>query len=206
MHSRPRPSRLVARSVFVALPVILALALGTHSPVHAAWPTDPTTNVPLCTAIREQDHPSVIADGVGGAIVTWMDRRSINGDYDIYAQRISAGGAVQWTAGGVALCTEAGEQSTPTITSDGAGGAIVVWADFRGTSINDIYAQRISANGTVKWTANGVAICTADGNQSDPKIVPDGAGGAIITWWDQRASATPGDIYAQRISAAGEIQ
>jgi hypothetical protein len=135
------------------------------------------------------------------AIVTWFDRRS--GNEDIYAQRISAGGTVQWIADGVALCTATASQQYPTILSDGASGAIVTWQDFRSGTM-DIYAQRISADGTIQWTANGVALCTATGGQYEPKIDSDGGGGAIVTWDDSRGGNY--DIYAQRISAGGTVQ
>ena len=47
--------------------------------------------------------PQITPAESGGAIVTWQDHRS--GNYDIYAQRVNASGAVQWTTDGVALCT-----------------------------------------------------------------------------------------------------
>ena len=127
-----------------------------------------------------------------------MDYRS-GTNYDIYAQRIGPGGAVQWTADGEAICTAANSQAYPTIESDGAGGAIITWQDDR-SFMYDIYAQRISANGAVQWPADGEAICTAADNQTYPTIESDGAGGAIITWMDLR-SGTNLDIYAQRISS-----
>ena len=40
-----------------------------------------------------------------------------------------------------------------------------------------------------------VALCIIGNNQYNPTIVSDGAGGAIVTWQDQR-SATTYDIYA----------
>ena len=181
---------------------LLALALLPPRPAAAAWPTDPLVNVPLCTATGDQQFPTIVSDGAGGAIVTWQDQRG--GNYDIYAQRISAAGTVQWTTDGVALCTIAGEQSSPTIVADGAGGAIVTWQDLR-SGISDIYTQRISDGGAVQWTANGVALCTASGAQQYPTIISDGTGGAIVTWQDQR-SGTSRDIYAQRISAGGTVQ
>jgi len=49
-----------------------------------------------------------------------------------------------------------------TIVSDGAGGAIVTWSDFRGGDPKaHIYAQRMNATGTPQWAADGVALCTA---------------------------------------------
>jgi hypothetical protein len=43
-----------------------------------------------------------------------------------------------------------------------------------------------------------VAVCTAAGFQIAPTLVADGAGGAIVTWYDRRNSPDA-DIYAQRI-------
>jgi hypothetical protein len=188
---------------FLVAPVLLGLALLLPRSAAAIWPTNPLVNVPLCTAPGEQQLPTIVSDGAGGAIVTWRDSRSVNAD--IYAQRISATGTVQWTTNGVALCTAYGDQAYPTIVSDGAGGAIVTWQDYRSDTNCDIYAQRISATGTVQWTANGVAICTASGDRQLPTIVSDGAGGAIVTWSDYRGGAGF-DIYAQRISATGTVQ
>src|ERR1051325_3527688 len=152
--------------------------------------------------------PAMVSDGAGGAIVTWSDGRSGNGD--IYAQRVSAAGVPQWTADGVALCTNPSTQYPPAIASDGAGGAIVAWADFRNSSSpnfqSDIYAQRITAAGVPQWTADGVALCTNPSYQYSPTIASDGAGGAIVTWYDQRRNFPGTDIYAQRVSAAGAPQ
>jgi FlgD Ig-like domain len=160
--------------------------------------------VAICTAANDQYPPKIVSDAALGAIVTWHDARG--GPYsDIYAQRIDGSGAVQWTADGVALCTAADNQVNPTIDSDGAGGAIVTWMDFRSFAANDIYAQRISASGAVQWTANGVALCTAADDQVYPTIDSDGAGGAIVTWYDSR-SGTDSDIYVQRIDGSGTVQ
>ncbi len=182
---------------------ILALALVSPRNAAADWPAEPNVNVPLCTATGNQSNPTVIPDGVGGIIATWEDSR---GGYatDIYAQRISATGALLWTADGVAVCTATNVQDSPSIVSDGAGGAIVAWRDNRGGGTYDIYAQRISATGTPLWTADGVALCTAGDYQGSPRIVSDGAHGAIVAWEDDRGGNA--DIYAQAISATGEVR
>jgi predicted lipoprotein with Yx(FWY)xxD motif len=166
-----------------------------------AWTAD---GVPLCTATGDQYYPQITSDGAGGAIVTWYDYRS-GSSYDIYAQRINASGTAEWTADGVPLCTATGNQRYPQVTSDGAGGAIVTWYDDRSGSSNDIYARRINASGTAEWTADGVPLCTATGDQEYPQVISDGAGGAIIAWMDFRSGASY-DIYARRINASGTIQ
>jgi hypothetical protein len=160
--------------------------------------------VAVCTAGEEQASPDIISDGTGGAIVTWQDYRSGSSN-DIYAQRLSAGGVAQWAADGVALCTASYGQSLPRIVSDRSGGAIIAWQDARGGSNNDIYAQRVDASGAAQWTANGVAISTEGYSQSYPQIIPNGSGGAIITWEDHRVGGS-GDIYVQRVDPSGVAQ
>jgi len=161
--------------------------------------------VAICIASGSQGAPEILGDGSGGAIITWDDRRS--GDWDIYAQRVDASGAVQWLANGVAISTASGEQGYAEIVGDGSAGAIITWDDGRDDPnggfdpIGDIYAQRVDAAGDVQWLADGVAISTASGDQSYPQIVGDGSAGAIITWDDTRSGNS--DIYAQRVNHSG---
>jgi hypothetical protein len=197
-----------ARAIFPVGAGLLTLALLLPRSAAAAWPIDPLANVPLCTATSEQDYPTSVPDGAGGVIVTWVDYR--NGDGDIYAQRISADGVPRWTADGVALCSATGAQLSPAIIADGGApgeagsGAIVTWQDHRSDTDYDIYAQRISADGVPQWTADGVALCSATGNQWNPALVSDSGSGAIIVWQDQRSDSND-DLYAQRILASGAV-
>lgn len=101
---------------------------------------------PVCSATGAQALSRPVADGAGGVVVTWTDNR--DGNLDIYAQRVGASGAVQWTSNGVALCTAQDSQSLPVIVADGFGGAIVAWSDSR-NGLADIYANRVSAGGGI---------------------------------------------------------
>jgi hypothetical protein len=159
--------------------------------------------VAICTAADTQSEPQIISDSLGGAIITWKDYRG-GSNYDIYAQRIDADGNVLWTANGVAICTAADSQSDLQIISDGLGGAIITWHDYRSGNNNDIYAQWVNSSGNVVWATNGVAICTASSNQEYPKIISSGLGGAIITWKDYR-SGFNFDIYAQQVNSLGNV-
>jgi len=157
--------------------------------------------IPVCMAIGEQSRPMIATDGASGAIITWYSHPS-SGIYSIYAQRINGNGVAQWSVNGVALCPDLTSQIDPKIISDGAGGAIVVWKDNRTNTYTDIYAQRINRSGVLKWITGGVGICVMARQQWAPSIAPDGSGGAIIAWADQR-STTSDDIYAQRIDSSG---
>jgi len=132
----------------IRLATILALLFPAI--VSAQWSTNPNVNNPISTAENNQWAPNIISDGMGGAIITWEDARS--GIFaDIYAQRINASGVVQWTTNGVPISTAPGDQWTPMITSDSAGGAIIRWLDLR-SGERDIYAQRINALGVLHIT------------------------------------------------------
>ena len=115
-----------------------------------------------------------------------------------------------WDANGVPVTEAAGNQHRPVSTSDGAGGAIIVWEDWRDENRGgDIYGQRVGAEGGVLWAQDGVSFGSAnkpDGQPAshrDPTIIADGYGGGILTWTDDRSMQ--GDVYAQRINASGDI-
>lgn len=166
---------------------------------NTRWVSD---GVEICMAAESQSNPTLTSDGSSGAIVTWGDSRRGIGESDIYAQRISHEGVVQWAADGVRLCSNNNFQTFPVIIGDGAGGAIIAWADSRAGNF-DIYAQRINAFGDLMWTEQGIPVCSASQDQDMPQIVGDGAGGAFVVWQDQRNGDM--DIFAQRLNGSGEM-
>ncbi len=165
------------------------------------WTTD---GVLICAATRNQLVPKLASDGAGGAIITWYDYRNNFSTPDVYAQRVNSTGVVEWLTDGVEIAVIQGSQIGPRIVSDGAGGAVIVWLDFRSLTHYDVYAQRVISDGTPQWGANGTAISTSSGLKFNLEMVSDGAGGAIATWQDNRGVSA--DIYAQRVSFAGVAQ
>jgi hypothetical protein len=179
---------------------------GTGTPA-TGWPAG---GLAVCDAVGTQNLPHIAADGAGGAYVLWLDRRTAP-DGDPFIQHLNSDGtpASGWPTNGIAVCNASGgEQITfDSMVGDGAGGAIVVWSDARDslTTARDVYAQRLDSDGSVHagWTANGVALCTAAGDQFDVHCVSDGNGGAIVVWDDERASTQYRDIYAIGIREDG---
>lgn len=154
------------------------------------------------TGYGNQNNPSLIDDGAGGIIITWQGY--CNGNADIFAQRISSSGTVLWGKAGAIICNASASKFAPELVSDGAGGAIITWYDYRGGAGEDIYAQRVDKDGNVLWQNNGVPVCTAPGTQWYPKIAGDGAGGAIIVWTDGRTSSSDNNIFGQRLDPNGK--
>jgi hypothetical protein len=159
------------------------------------WTAD---GVAICDIWDRQGQPAILSDGVGGAIITWVDSRAGWMEYDVYVQLVDALGIPQWTANGVVLSAAEWMAEFPAIVSDGSGGAIIAWEDRRWGQ-PDIFARRVDASGTPLWAADGVLICAAEGYQQNIAIVSDGGGGAIITWHDYGR----GNLYAQKVNASG---
>lgn len=72
------------------------------------------------------------------------------------------------------------------IISDGQGGVILWWADFRGAEYgefgpfnNAIYTQRVDKNGNVVWQNGGIQLAPVEGGIQGGYGVSDGQGGII---------------------------
>nr|MBK9653609.1 T9SS type A sorting domain-containing protein [Bacteroidota bacterium] len=160
--------------------------------------------VSLSTLASTKQNPKVLHDGNGGAIVTWQDSSVASNDFDIKAQHVDMNGVITWSTTGENICAFTNKQINPRLETDNANGAIITWQDKRFNNFYDIYVQHITAAGAVAWTANGFIICNANEGQLNPKIEPDGSGGAIIAWQDKRNNNY--DVYAQRIDNTGALQ
>ena len=195
------------------LATTLALLLWLPS-ASAYWNPDPGVHVPVSTAPGEKYDAFTVTDGVGGAIIAWEDERG--GDSDIYVQRVNARGEALWQADGVPVCTAPNDQyifhsSTGTtgftpIVPDGQGGAYIAWQDARffGARQNDIYCQRVSADGEPLFTPNGLPIATSTGMEDQPTLCADGEGGIFVIWQDKNTDPVFYDLWGQHVSAAGE--
>lgn len=161
------------------------------------------------------DRTVALPDGAGGFFFVYHDYGAdgLLSVGDVYAQRITSSGAIApgWPASGRAVCVAAGDQRAPTMVGDGAGGVIIAWTDWRG-GVEAVYGMRLHGDGTpaAGWSPNGNLLVDAPGAQYLPWLVPDGAGGVYVAFYDLRNA--PGfpedpydhvDLYATRITGAG---
>ena len=162
------------------------VALGvTESSGYAAVATDGTAS-PFFSA---------------GAIVAWETSSS-----NIRANRVDAGGVVQWGGDGLPICSASGDQTNPALATIGPRRAIIAWEDYRDPDDIGIFAQMVD-NGTVPWTSQGVPVTEAPGPQYQPQLSP-AQGGVYLAWADGRNLDEPfdHDIYAQRLDLNGANQ
>jgi hypothetical protein len=122
----------------------------------------------------------VAPDGENGAYIIWEDERT-GVDINLYAQRLDHLGAARWTNNGIGISTWTGDQSSPHIVSDGAGGFIAAWIDNRQAGNHEIYGQRMASNATPLWTPGGARIMQSTYQAMYLKQVEaDGLGGILI--------------------------
>lgn len=157
-----------------------------------------SNGIPVCAAIGNQSAIDLTNEAINGVIIAWKDQRG--GNTDIYAQKIDLAGTAQWAVNGIPIATNAAPQLNPNIVGDGTGGAIIVWQDSSAGNWN-IKSQRIDGSGNIMWTAGGVDVGIAPGNQTSPHNVSDGNGGSIYAWQDKRSGNF--DIYAHHLYANG---
>jgi hypothetical protein len=145
-------------------------------------------------------------------LVVWEDRRNWQTrGADIYAQRVSAAGAL--VGGNTRL---SGPEATdyemdPAVAwNPAAGQYLVVWEDQRSKATRgiDIYAQRVTAAGALLGGPLRVGGSAANISEFDPVVVAnDVAGEYLVVWEDHRNEETRNaDIYARRVSANGVPQ
>ncbi len=163
----------------------------------------------VCDKRFPQAYNKVYPDNNGGVFIAWCDQRdSISND--VYVQRVRSNGTFSMPDTGLAITHDNFAQYRPEVTTDGKGGIIIGWFDYRNGPeypFNiDIYGQRIDSAGHIKWDANGKNICDAPYSQINTALVSDGNYGAVYAWDDRRAGISTYDIYAQRVDSLGVPQ
>jgi hypothetical protein len=134
----------------------------------------------------------LLPDGGGGAFVLFT--ATAGRLMGLFLQHVDSGGVPSW--GGAGLLLAQVVVSRPRMMADGEGGVVCSWTD----SLERIRVQRLSTAGA-RWPANGVIPDLHPGTHLPGCLTTDGAGGAIVTWRDDRHPAIP--LMAQHLDAAG---
>jgi hypothetical protein len=149
----------------------------------------------ICAAPDFQDDPA-IAPSQSNYLVVWEDDNS--GAGEIYGSRVAPDGTVLDTPG--FLISSAWACRYASVCSDGVD-FLVVWQDRRILSDMNIFAARVTSAGAVLDTA-GIPVCTAAGDQGNPRIAFDGSN-FVVVWGDGRGASS--DIRAARVTREGVV-
>jgi hypothetical protein len=162
-----------------------------------------SAGVAVCTDSSDQSMLRIVGDDHGGSFLIWTDSRGwLDADHLRMKcmQHFDESGRPLLARDGVGV----GDIRGGIMASDGEGGVLIASYDGRNGPGDDSYVQRVDASGTRLWGVGGVPLSTAIYDQRVWTLVPDGAGGAVVAWHDLR-NGHDWDIYAQRITALGEV-
>lgn len=146
----------------------------------------------------DNGRPAAVGDGSGGVYVTWIDYRSEGTSSAVYLQRFNADGTAPWGSPRDAALA-VGKKEWVQIVSDGSGGTVVGWLDYRDIPGPGMYVKRMTANGVASpgWDPGGYFLDIAPYPNGPSAMVPDGAAGAIV--------AVAGGNYIRASRVAGNL-
>jgi len=156
--------------------------------------------IALCDTVEDQSVPLLLWDGSDGAVAVWHDKRHARIG-NLYSQKMSASGIPQWRSNGVAVTLLlSGNRASHQICRADSGGIYVAWRDDR-TDNSNIFIQKLSGDGTARWTQRGKAVAFSDNPQISPSLASSGTD-AVVFWQEKRWQDT--DIFAQKMDPRGD--
>jgi hypothetical protein len=177
---------------------VVAVSLLTALPcaVHAQWSSDPASNLVIADRDNEQVQPKIVATADGGFYISWFDNAT--GGYDVYLQRLDAGGNEQWAHNGV-LVADRDFSSTQDygLDIDVDGNALLAYR-FNVAGVTQIAAQKVAPDGTLLWASPGIIVSSDAGGANAPKIAAAGDGNVAVGW-----TSSDGAVLVQKLDADG---
>ena len=138
-------------------------------------------------------EPDVAADPAGGFLVVWDAGELYDYPGDIYVRRYDASGS---PLGPQSAISTDGNSSSPSVASDNAGRAVVVW--FSGSAI---FGRRLDATGAP--LAPSFQVSPILGTPSFwPDVAADSSGAFVVTW---QHSPGNGPIEGRRYDSTGTV-
>ncbi len=183
------------KSVFLT---ILLCALYTIA-LYAEWTSDPSVNTVVCNLPGEDAIPKVVPGPTGDIYFGYYANEE--GNYNVRLQRFDSAGNAQWVANGILVSnhTSMSWLTDWDMTVDQDNYAILTFQDVRNAGNNNIYAYRISPDGTFMWGADGLELSNSGAFDAAPKVTVTSAGNAIVAW-------TSDDVTRiQKISPGGTL-
>jgi hypothetical protein len=139
--------------------------------------------------------PDVQVSATGNGLAVWWQNNSDNSSSTIQAQWLNGSTPTQ-------ISTATGFATSPRVAFDASGNAIAVWAQSD-NQLNNVWVNRYTVGsgwGTPLKITN--VSSTATSVSGGPTIGVDGAGNAIITWYQENGAINSDhfDVYTSRYS------
>jgi hypothetical protein len=163
----------------------------------------PEQGISLAGEEFDQSTPFFLSHGGDGtAIVLFYDTRVIGGNFvaRTLLQRVDSTGRLLWGDRGISLSSTTVTQRPTALLPDESGGAFVFWAEDRdGDGIQEMFGNRIAANGQSLWGKDGKKIAAYENNEIRTQAVIDLNGGFFVAYEKKI------DLYVHHLNGNGDF-
>lgn len=175
--------------------------------ILSQWSNNPSLNTKIIDTTGTQAIPKVAVNPTNGqSYFSWFNKTEANPNFEIYLQRLDASGNKLWNDEGLLISNH------PTwswvtdydMIADSEGDAIIVTQDAR-TGFSDVFAYRISPDGTFEWGTDGIALTNDNNFDPSPQTVVTTDENIVFMWAEEPADTTDFiRINLQKLSLDGQ--
>ncbi|MCH8019857.1 T9SS type A sorting domain-containing protein [candidate division KSB1 bacterium] len=162
----------------------------------------PSGEVLIDSVLTPGTTPAMVSDDSKGIIIAWISPDIPDSKDFVKAQRVNSLGEPQWEESGRVISSSAGRKRNVKIVQTSQDTLIILWENLNADW--DIAAKRINSTGIA--LESEIDVASAVEIQTNPSMIADGRGGAIVVWEDERnTNSSSTDIYAQLIKIDGGL-
>jgi len=165
---------------------------------QAQWSADAANNLIVADNAGGTTQPKIVAAPDGGFYVSWFGN---TGGFDIYLQRLDAGGHELWAHNGV-LVADRDYSFTYDygLAVDAAGNAYVSYNCCENNSTAEhIVVSKVLADGSLAWGANGITVSAPASTEAvyNAYVTATSDSNLVVAW------SADGGVRAQKLDPAG---
>lgn len=135
--------------------------------------------------------------------VAWTEQTTNQSQSGLYAQKLDAAGARQWTDNGRELLPISPDQVTSVNILGIGAGALVSWIHTPSFGNDPVYAIRVDGNGDFSWLPPIAELCILPTESSRLVGSMSSGGFAAYAWSD--GGPSNGDIYSSNLNPDGSL-
>lgn len=172
----------------------------------AQWSDNPSMNTKIIDILGTQAVPKIVVNEEGETYISWYNQPDSLSYFELYLQHLNADGMKLWYDEGLLI------NDHPTWTwvtdydliIDSEDHAIVVMQDAR-NGYSDVFAYRISPEGTFTWGPDGIALTNDNDFKPSPSAVVTTDENIVVMWGVGPSDTTKFSyISLQKLSKDGQ--
>ncbi len=161
--------------------------------------------VEVSTVAAERVSPRAIFDpGTDSVLVAWIELNNNQADQGVYAQRIDASGARQWSDGGIEVSAVDANSSGSIQTEVLDGALAVMWIENAGGfGLDRVLAHALAMDSSDVWTGGTVEVASDLGLRSRLTTALSSDGFVISGW--QLGDTGVSDVQTHNLNSDGSL-